>query len=65
MKNLFFAFTTLMITLSSCNKCYVCTAQQEGETIEREVCGTNANSRPLVSALEADTTGIGPWTCTK
>jgi hypothetical protein len=57
----FFLFTALV----GCNKCYVCTATQEGTEISQEVCGRNATVAPLIEALETDNTGVGPWVCTK
>ena len=52
--------------LSSCRKCYTCTAQTEFGEIERQVCGQKSNIRPLIEHLTtyADTAGgVGPWDC--
>lgn len=55
----------VMTVLIGCNKCYECTATQDGSTVTQEVCGRNATVAPLIEALETDNTGVGPWTCTK
>lgn len=55
--------TTPLLFGTSCQKCYVCKVQTEFGEVEREICGRKGDIQPLVSHLQSDTTGNGPWTC--
>lgn len=53
----------LLVSTSSCRKCYICKVQTEFGEVEREICGRKGDIQPLVSHLQSDTVGNGPWTC--
>jgi hypothetical protein len=58
------AVLSLLGMLPSCNRCEQCTATQGdfGE-VTREICGRRAQRNQLVTELESDTIGVGPWVC--
>lgn len=63
---IFLSFTSLLIVLSACHKCYECTVQTEdfGE-VSKNVCGKDRTISGLINELETDTVGNGPWICEK
>ena len=64
-KMLTFLILVLSFGMISCNRCQTCTAMQDGQVVEREVCGRKRNVASLINALESDTEGVGPWVCEK
>ncbi|MBT3648711.1 MAG: hypothetical protein HN542_10765 [Flavobacteriales bacterium] len=65
MRSLLTALSLIMLSglLESCQKCYTCSVQTDFGQVDREVCGRNRDIKNLITHLETDSVGYGPWIC--